>query len=1048
MVAPSEVIDLVERFDTHRETYRSGHYNEAQVRQEFVNPLFKALSWDIYNEQGYAEAYKDVVHEDSVKVGTVTKAPDYCFRIGGTRKFFVEAKKPSVHVRDDASAAYQVRRYAWSAKLPLSILTNFEEFAVYDCRQKPSHTDKAAVGRVMLVSCSDYPNRWDEIAAIFSREAILKGSFDKYAESNKGKRGTAEVDDAFLEEIEVWRASLAQDIYRRNPRLTTRELNAAVQATINRIVFLRICEARGIEPYGMLLALTNGHQVYERLCQLFRSADERYNSGLFHFCQEKDTPEPPDEWTLSLTIDDKPLKDILRSLYYPENPYEFSVLPADILGQVYERFLGKVILLTPRHQAIVEDKPEVKKAGGVFYTPTYIVDYIVKNTVGEFLKGKTPKQAAKLKIADIACGSGSFLIAAYQYLLDWYRDAYVNEGSQKHRKELYQTVGGGWRLTPGERKRILLAHIYGVDIDAQAIEVTKLSLLLKVLEGESGETIATQLQFFRERALPNFSSNIKCGNSLVGPDFYQNAQMTFLDAEERYKVNVFDWRTEFPDIFDRDNGGFDTVIGNPPYLRIQGLQQNYGKQIDYFATHYESAVKRFDLYLLFVEKGFGLLRKGGRLGFICPHKFTNSDFGSGLRKFLIDNMGMESITSFGNNQIFRQASIYTGILLLSRATNLRFGYCVFNDMSITEVPKRLWQLSPASYANYDLAGFSEGPWTLAGKGKATVLEKLPQRSVALDDICDQILVGVQSGIDSVHVLAAVNATNDGIVRLFSERAGAEVQIEAGLLKPFLTGEDVHRYQQPRHSHYCVFPYYLKNGQTKILEEGELKERFPLGFAYLREYRKELTEIRIRQKTNPRYWYSCHRSRDMRVFETERIVTPEISLGCNMTIADSGTYHNTKVYSIVPSPQHEADKYYLLGLLNSRLMWWWISNTGYVLRGGYYVFKTNYLAPFPVRCIDFAVASDITYRSRMVEFVQQMLSLKRELLKAKTSEERRNLGRQVESVDRQIDLVVYELYGLADAEITTVEGASPGEAGATSNSLDVEADPKDERMSSP
>ena len=424
MSVPREILELVERFERYQESYKSGQYNETQVRREFVDPFFKALGWDVDNVSGYAEAYKEVIHEDAIRVEQSARAPDYCFRIGGARKFFVETKKPSVNLKDDIAPAFQVRRYAWSAKLPLSILTDFEELAVYDCRIKPDKRDKASQARTLYFNYREYAERWEEIAGIFSKEAILKGSFDRYAETNKAKRGTAEVDTAFLEEIAGWRERLARNIALRNPDLETRELNEAVQSTIDRIVFLRICEARGIERYGRLLALLEGERVYLRLCELFRRADERYNSGLFHF-QSEPGREEPDGLTLGLAIDDRPLKEIIRSLYYPDSPYEFSVIPAEILGQVYEQFLGKVIRLTEGHRAKVEDKPEVKKAGGVFYTPSYIVQFIVKNTVGRLLEGKTPCQLAGLCILDPACGSGSFLIGAYQYLLDWHRDWYV-----------------------------------------------------------------------------------------------------------------------------------------------------------------------------------------------------------------------------------------------------------------------------------------------------------------------------------------------------------------------------------------------------------------------------------------------------------------------------------------------------------------------------------------------------------------------------------------------------------------------------------------------
>ena len=620
MAAPKKVIELVERFRQNFEDYKSGSYNETQLRREFLDPFFEILGWDVSNKKGYADAYKDVIHEDSIKVGGYTKAPDYGFCIGGTRKFFLEAKKPSVNIKGDIHPAYQLRRYAWSAKLPLSILSDFEEFAVYDCRIKPVQTDGAATARILYFSYTEYEDRWDEIESIFSRESVLKGSFDRYAESTKAKKGTAEVDDAFLKEIESWRNVLARNLALRNPELTQRQLNFAVGRTIDRIIFLRICEDRGVEDYGQLMALQNGTRVYARLRQLFHRADDRYNSGLFHFKVEKDRSEPPDDFTLNLIIDDKPLKDIFKSLYYPDSPYEFSVLSSDILGQVYEQFLGKVIRLTSGHRAVVEDKPEVKKAGGVYYTPIYIVNYIVKNTVGELLEEKTLKEVEKLKILDPACGSGSFLIGAYQYLLDWHYDFYFAAGPEKWMKgrspALYQGSRGNYHLTTAERKRILLNNIYGVDIDSQAVEVTKLSLLLKVLEGENEQTLTRQVRLFQERVLPYLGNNIKCGNSLIGSDFYDGQQLSLLDEEERYRINVFDWEVEFSEIM--KGGGFDAVIGNPPWISLTG---KFGvgiypkSEIEYLIHKFAGNTYMPNMYEYFVAQGIRLIG-GGRIFWI------------------------------------------------------------------------------------------------------------------------------------------------------------------------------------------------------------------------------------------------------------------------------------------------------------------------------------------------------------------------------------------------------------------------------------------------
>jgi type I restriction-modification system DNA methylase subunit len=605
--ALKQVSLLVERFQQNIEAYRNPAYNETQLRIEFVDPFFEALGWDVANKAGYAEQYKDVIHEDAIKVAGATKAPDYCFRIGGVRKFFLETKKPSVDIKEQTSPAYQLRRYAWSAKLPLSILTNFEELAIYDCRLRPRPTDKPSIGRIRYYTFAQYLESLAEIYNLLSKDSVLKGSFDKFAESDRQKRGTSEVDAEFLKEIESWRETLARTIAARNPKLSVRELNFAVQFTIDRIIFLRMCEDRGIEPYGQLQSLLNGANTYHRLRELFFHADGKYNSGLFDFRADRLTPE--------LKVDDNPLKDIFTNLYYPESPYEFSVLGADILGHVYEQFLGKVIRLTEGHHAKVEEKPEVRKAGGVYYTPTYIVDYIVKNTVGKLCEGKTPRQISSLRILDPACGSGSFLLGAYQYLLDYHRDWYQKDSPKKHTKEIYQGHGGQWNLTIQEKKRILLNNIYGVDIDSQAVEVTKLSLLLKVLESENQDTLEKQMKLFKERALPDLGSNIKCGNSLIGPDFYQGKQMSLLDEDERYQINAFDWASEFPGIIKA--GGFDAVIGNPPYGMVDSENLK-----DYFQNQYMTTEGRFDTYELFIETGTKLWRKQGLLGFIIPESCT------------------------------------------------------------------------------------------------------------------------------------------------------------------------------------------------------------------------------------------------------------------------------------------------------------------------------------------------------------------------------------------------------------------------------------------
>src|SRR5207249_2550795 len=342
----------------------------------------------------------------------------------------------------------------------------------------------------------------------------------------------------------------------------------------------------------------------------------------------------------------------------------FSVLPADILGQVYEQFLGKVIRLTEGHQAKIEDKPEVKKAGGVYYTPTYIVDCNVTNTEGKSLGQKTTKRAAQLRIVDPACGSGSFLIGAYQYLLTWHRDWYVDHDPKKwatgRNPALYRGMGGEWKLTTAERKRILLQNIFGVDIDAQAVEVTKLSLLLRVLEGESEQTLATQLRFYHERALPDLGRNIKCGNSLIGPDFYDQQEMDFLDEEERYRINVFDWNAEFSEIMRA--GGFDAVIGNPPYIFTR--EQLSELQREYFAQKFRLSWEKHNTFMLFMELMLRLVGPAGRGGFIVPNSWLTIESAQLLRAEFVCRL---LVIADLNYPAFKKVSMEPCIFVIGRA---------------------------------------------------------------------------------------------------------------------------------------------------------------------------------------------------------------------------------------------------------------------------------------------------------------------------------------------------------------------------------------------
>ncbi len=988
MPAPQTVLTLIENFERNLDAYRNGQYNETQVRRDFIDPFFKALGWDMDNSLGYAEAYRDVIHEDAIKVGISTRAPDYSFRVGGQRKFFLEAKKPSVSVKDAVEPAFQLRRYAWSAKLPLSIVTDFEEFAIYDCRQKPDKNDKASKSRLFYCTFRDYPEKWDEIAAIFSKDAVLKGSFDKFAVSTKGKRGTTEVDIAFLAEIEGWRGLLARNIALRNNDLSQRELNFAVQQTIDRIIFLRICEDRGIEPYGRLMALQTGVKVYDRLRELFRAADDRYNSGLFHFSKEKSRAGAPDELTLHLEIDDKPLKEIFKNLYYPDCPYEFSVLGADILGSVYEQFLGKVIRLTSGNRAVVEDKPEVKKAGGVFYTPAYIVQYIVQHTVGKLLEGKTSKQAAGIHIVDPACGSGSFLIGAYQYLLDWYLARYVEEGAEKHSKgkaaRIHPAAHGEWRLTTAEKKRILLDHIYGVDIDTQAVEVTKLSLLLKVLEGESGESLNSQMKLFQERVLPDLDRNIQCGNSLIGPDFY-DSQLD-LDEEAAQRINVFDWQAAFPQIFKA--GGFDAVIGNPPYIPIFDLAKN---QLTYFTDHYKFYSGRYDSYALFIERSLSqLLKPDGSLGLIIPSSLINNRTFQGLRTWLMEVFQFQAIRLLGG-KVFQGVNKDTMTVIGQRSAPKKWTVCIeeyFATPYALDPLKRSTQLTKSDF-------FNGNEFRLGLNTETSFIEKLfsSSQNISLKDVCDSYQ-GIVTGADEGFIVP-------------SNEAQHFPKSEQGYLHDFLFGSDIARYQTPKNDKQKII--YLTKKED--LAGKAIIEKRLLPFKNVLSKRRESLSGSIP-------WFALHWPRRQEIFEQPKILIQGIrnlSLPRRIiaTLDNSHAYAGVNLVILNLKPGTDYTLPFLLGVLNSNLI-----NTIFRVKFVDHRIKNFYVDSLP---IPRSKEESHALREKIAVIVGKLLILHQQLAASKTPQDTTLLQRQIDATDRQIDQLVYTLYGLTDEEIALVEG---------------------------
>ena len=980
--AYKDISDLVKRFEEQYASYKSGDYNETATRRDFIDPFFKALGWDIDNSQGAAEAYREVIHEDKVTVGEQKKSPDYSFRLpGGKRLFFVEAKKPSVFIKEEISPAYQIKRYAWSAKLPISILTDFEEFAVYDCTTMPKLTDKASLSRIKYLTFREYLAEFDFLWDTFAKENVIRGSFDKFVLSDKNKKGTATVDKEFLASLDEWRKLLAVDISKNNKKLDEGSINYAVQQTIDRIIFLRICEDRGIEPSERLKSYVADKHCYQALFEYFREADKKYNSGLFDFKKDKLSED--------LTIDDKVLKEIIRGLYYPECPFEFSVLPVEILGSAYEQFLGKVIRLTAGHNAKVEEKPEVRKAGGVYYTPQYIVEYIVKNTVGKLVEGKTPDEVEKIKIVDPACGSGSFLLGAYQFLLDWHILYY--SGASKKAKAGCITPEGG--LTTALKKKILLNNIYGVDLDAQAVEVTKLSLLLKCMEGETQASIQNQLSMFHERVLPTLEANIKCGNSLVGTDF--DNSLFKLDDEAESKIRPFDWKVAFPEVFKQN--GFDAVIGNPPYVR----QELLGNSKEYFQKVYKVYNGTADLYSYFIERGMTLLNPGGIFGIIVANKWMRANYGEPLRKWLIEKDIIE-IVDFGDLPVFENATTYPCILIADK--NCKHKTPNLNVTAVKTLDfNDLGDYVKANRLLIKQDSLNDSGWNLVPQTEQNLLKKLQKVGIPLGEyVKKKIYYGIKTGLNEAFVIDS--ATKDKLIK--EDKKSSEV------IKPFLFGRDIKRYESPKSSKYII---YLQKGFTKNITANfkeafnGIKHRYPAIMKYLIQF-EQGAKARYDQGD---YWWEIRSCDYYTEFEQPKIAYAEIGTQGQFIIDRNKAFFDTTAYILA------SDSSFLLGLLNSRLTTFFFKSISSTIRGGFLRWKFQYVQNIPV----IQYKKDEKSHLEICSHVDSLIDLKNKLTSAKLPAEQEQLKNRIISTDRKIDKLVYELYGLTEDEIKIVEESS-------------------------
>jgi adenine-specific DNA-methyltransferase len=1000
---------LINDFEDNINHYLSPSYQEAEVRKEFIDKFFTSLGWDVdHNFQKNPQQQEVKIEKAQRQQGAVgQKRADYSFSLAPNFKqtrFFVEAKKPSRSLRKNPDDYFQTAKYGWNAGTGVSILTDFEEIVIIDCRYKPD-IDTILSTQIKYYRFTEFRDEdiFKEFYWIFSREAVLAGNLEKYIDDLPKPKGVAKqlkmfggkyqsIDESFLNYIDEKRQELATAFYNNNKLLDAYSLTEATQRTIDRIVFIRFLEDKLIETESHINTIANSSKPWVKFIEISKQLNVKYNGIVFKplFIDEKGF----------LGADENLFKSLCSELDNTNSPYDFNYIPIHILGSIYERFLGKVVTVSSG-KAEIEEKPQVRKAGGVFYTPKYVVDYIISQNIGKLIEGKTPKQISEFTFADISCGSGSFLIGAFDYLLDYHNRYYnINKEQAKRDGCKFDQDTGSWVLSIKQKQQILLNNIYGVDIDLQATEVTQLSLFLKMLEDETTATANDMMVLFHETILPNLTNNIKCGNSLIGSEIL--APKLDLDLEYERKLNPFDFSIAFPKVFNK--GGFDVLVGNPPYVKEYTEREIFeGIKLGKLAKYYQG---KMDLWYFFVCYGLDLLKENGLLGYITPNNWVSNSGASILRNKVINDSQIISIIDFNDFMVFKDASIQTMILNLQKSkdkNNYSFYQQVFNVKKLKEVDvindlvgnKAAVSIitNPKIERKQNLDTFLK----FDNDSDVEILNKIKSKRNFILDEKTEVAQGIVAPQDFVNKKSqeALNnsvSVGDGIFVLSNDELNnLNLPIsELKLIKPYYTSEDFDKYYVKRvNSKWIIYT-------DSSFKDITLMNDYPKLKAHLDRFKTIITS-----DNRP---YGLHRSRNPNIFIDEKIISVRKCVTPTFIYSDSECYVS-QTFNIIKSKRINLK--YLTALLNSNLIKFWLYKKGKMQGSLFQIDKE------PIMNIPICITKDTEIENKITSLVDQMIQVKKLELISITERDKNFIHQKCLIIDNQINDLVYMVYDIED-----------------------------------
>jgi len=906
---------LVDRYYKAKENNQLVNASEETMRM-WINELLGLFGWNVLNTQ-------EILQENTLgkkerqklhNIGSTYVKPDYTMVNGDVRLAFVDAKKLTVSIQNDSEVAFQIRSYGWSIGAPFSIITNFEELAVYDCSVMPKQSDGASFARILYLKADQFVEHYAELEPFLLRESVINGV------ANIKRKAEDQLDRVFASYLGKVRIKLAESIYNSNPGITLNDLSIWTQIIINRILFIRVCESRGLEEEGLLMSYAETDFWQEFRNSSYLAFYNHYDGPLFAKLQP----------IQDLKIDNQVFKDFLSYLYYP-SPYCFDVIPLKSISDIYDLFLR--FQLVVREGRIVDElRIGYTKSAGVATTPETIVRRVINTTMTpEFLSCLDNDQLLKLRIVDPACGSGVFLIGVYETIARQYIKNIIDGKSPIDGNVIPK--GDSYILSLEGKKTIINNCLFGVDINQEAVEVAKLSLSLKIVDGYE----PTELQpagLMGPLILNGIGGNVKCGNSLVSQDILDIYPDLRDDLEEYCKTNIFNWEEAFPSIF--ENGGFDFVVGNPPYVEVKNYNVELPTMASYIKDKYpSSALGKVDLAIPFIEKGIRLLNEDGHLGYIVQKRFFKTEYGEELRRIISCNNLLERVFDYKETNLFSGVITYVAVLVCGKNKSGHVLYQNSSNNEVVQIPVKIIDEQPWNFEDHEI-------WQLS--------HLLSERCGKLETLC-KVKVGIQVlWVDAYHI--KVDHIENGLI-YGSTKIDENVVIEEGACRPLLCNERIDAFAQPKVMTYAIFPYEIVKKKAVRIPFSKYSEKYPHAGEYLSKHRNIIEKtVQTEPMRKPKldkdeYWHVYTRGSHLED-NAKKVCVPMTSQEPIATCLDKLDIYcdNANMFYLDFKEPTEERKHAVAAIINSTPFATLARFQANPQSGGYFKFSKQFLAPVP------------------------------------------------------------------------------------------------------